>query len=97
MTITITATIGAGCPCGSQQTNVGTFSYDANADGTNDTTGTTDDPAVGGANDPTIITIECAPGPEPIPTVSEWGLLALGLSLLLAAWVQIRRRRVTTA
>lgn len=32
------------------------------------------------------------PGPSPIPTVSEWGLLILALSLLIGVKVMFRRR-----
>lgn len=51
-TITIDATVNAG----TQHTtisNQGSLSYDSDNDGTNDASGLTDDPAVGGAADPT--------------------------------------------
>jgi len=55
VTITITATIA---PAASGTiSNQGTVSYDSNADGLNDATRPTDDPAVGGANDPTSFVV----------------------------------------
>jgi len=59
ITITITATVNAG----TQNTticNQASFAFDADLDGTNESTGTTDDPAVGGANDPTCFDVQGA-------------------------------------
>jgi uncharacterized repeat protein (TIGR01451 family) len=55
VTITITATIEA-VPIGTVITNQGTINYDNDLDGTNESSTTTDDPAVAGANDPTSFT-----------------------------------------
>ncbi len=52
VTITVTATIKPGT-IGTTITNQGTINYDSDFNGTNDATTTTDDPAVGGAHDPT--------------------------------------------
>jgi uncharacterized repeat protein (TIGR01451 family) len=52
VTITITATINA-VPIGTTITNQGTINYDSDLNGSNETSTTTDDPAVGGTNDPT--------------------------------------------
>jgi uncharacterized repeat protein (TIGR01451 family) len=56
VTITIDATINGGT-AGTTITNQGTIAYDADSNGTNETTTTTDDPAVGGANDPTSFVV----------------------------------------
>jgi uncharacterized repeat protein (TIGR01451 family)/fimbrial isopeptide formation D2 family protein len=56
VTITITATINSGTQ-GSSISNQGSLSYDANLDGTNESSAQTDDPAVGGASDPTTFTV----------------------------------------
>lgn len=92
VTITITATIDPGTQ-GTTISNQGSVSYDADLNGSNETTVQTDDPAAGGGSDPTTVTVVGGPtSPAEIPTVSELGLLALGLSLLLAAWSVLRRR-----
>src|SRR5262249_52498233 len=93
VTITITATINFGTLAGTVISNQGTVTYDADLNGTNETTVQTDDPAVGGAADPTSFTVAGAPPPPPAPTLSQWGLALLGLGLLLAALSVLRRRR----
>ena len=90
VTITITATINAAA--GTVISNQGTVLYDADLNGSNETTVLTDDPSAGGASDPTTFTVVAAPTPE-VPTLSEWGLMLLGFSLLLAAWSVLRRRQ----
>lgn len=57
VTITITGTI-ASFGVGAQFSNQGTVSFDSDGNGTNDTTVTTDDPSLPGANDPTVFVIE---------------------------------------
>ncbi len=90
VTITITATVKAGA-AGQTISNQGTFSYDSNADGTNDASGVTDNPATPAAGDPTVVTGQ---GPiVPIPTLSELGLAILCLALTGAALFLLRRRR----
>jgi uncharacterized repeat protein (TIGR01451 family)/fimbrial isopeptide formation D2 family protein len=88
VTLTITATIHN--DASGTISNQASFTYDSDLDGTNDTNGVTDDPSVGGAADPTdiILIVDAAP----IPTLSEWGLVFLGLGLMLAAWSALRRR-----
>lgn len=90
VTITIIATVEAGT-AGQTISNQATFIYDANADGTNETTGVTDNPATGTAGDPTSV-VALLPLEE-IPTLSEIGLLALCLALAGAALRLMRRRR----
>ncbi len=90
VTITITATIKASA-ADSVISNQATFAYDADLNGTNESTGTTDDPTKPGANDPTTITVAAA-GIADIPTLSDFGLLALGFGLAFAAWITLRRR-----
>jgi uncharacterized repeat protein (TIGR01451 family) len=88
--ITITAKVNTGA-AGQTISNQGTFSYDSNADGTNDASGVTDNPATPAGGDPTAVTGQ---GPiVPIPTLSDLGLAALGLALTGAALLILRRRR----
>jgi fimbrial isopeptide formation D2 family protein len=91
VTITITAKINAGT-ANSVVSNQASVSYDADLNGTNETTVVTDDPATPAAGDPTSFTV--LPGSiADIPTLSEVGLFALGLGLLLAALALLRRRQ----
>lgn len=53
VTVTITATINNTAE-GQTVSNQGTVSYDADGNGTNESTATTDDPGVAGANNPTV-------------------------------------------
>ncbi len=88
VTLTITATVKAGTE-GHTISNQGTVSYDSDGDDTNDATAMTDDPAVGGATDPTVFVVG-APVVE-VPALSWTGLSALALLLLLAGWALVRR------
>ncbi len=59
VTITITATVNAGTH-GTTISNQGSVSYDADGNGSNESTAMTDDPAVGGATDPTAFVVQSA-------------------------------------
>jgi uncharacterized repeat protein (TIGR01451 family) len=61
VTITITATINSGTG-GQTISNQGTISYDADANGSNEATGVTDDPGTPAANDPTSFVVAGAGG-----------------------------------
>jgi len=83
VTITITATINPSA-AGTTVSNQGTLSFDADLNGSNEATSPTDDPNVAGGSDPTTFQ---AASVEPIPTLSEFGLLFLALGLaLIGAW-----------
>ncbi|MDO8364806.1 MAG: LPXTG cell wall anchor domain-containing protein, partial [Actinomycetota bacterium] len=56
VTLTITATVNAGTQ-NQVISNQGSVSFDSDIDGTNDASGLSDDPAVGGASDPTSLTV----------------------------------------
>jgi len=91
VTITIQATIKNGLANGTPVSNQGTVSYDANGDGTNESTAMTDDPAVGGGADPTTFVVGGQSVVE-IPTLNEVGLALLALLLALGGAVLLRRR-----
>jgi uncharacterized repeat protein (TIGR01451 family) len=93
VTITIHATIDPGVAPGTNLTNQGTIAYDADGNGTNEATASTDDPAVGGAADPTTFQVQAAPAPPAVPTLDEAGLLLLALLLAMGGAVTLRRRR----
>jgi uncharacterized repeat protein (TIGR01451 family) len=90
VTITITATINTGTQ-GQTLANQGTVFFDADGNGTNESSVPTDDPATAAANDPT--TFQVAPIIGEIPTLSEFGLAALALLLASGAFLMLRRRR----
>lgn len=89
VTITITATVNAGA-IGQQITNQGTCYFDGDGNGTNESSAPTDDPAVGGAADPTVFMV--IGSVLEIPALSGFGLLALALVLAALALVRLRRR-----
>jgi uncharacterized repeat protein (TIGR01451 family) len=91
VTITITATLNSGVPNGTQITNQGTISYDADGNGTNETTTTTDDPGTGAATDPTAFTVGSQSVVE-IPTLDGAGLMLLAVLLALGGAALLRRR-----
>ena len=91
VTITINATINNGT-AGQSISNQGTILFDADGNGTNESTALTDDPAVGGADDPTVFVVGGPPAAE-IPTLSEIGLAFLAMFLVGSAFLTLRRRR----
>jgi uncharacterized repeat protein (TIGR01451 family) len=88
VTITIVATIASGTT-GVTISNQGTFAYDADGNGTNESNGVTDDPSAGGAGDPTSFVVG---GILAIPTLDVLGLAALAGGLAIAARRRLRRR-----
>ena len=86
--ITITATVAAGVG-GQTCSNQGTVNFDADGNGTNESSALTDDPAVGGATDPTAFTVATL---LEIPTLGEAGLIGLCLLLAGVALLRLRRR-----
>jgi uncharacterized repeat protein (TIGR01451 family) len=68
--------------------NQGTVFYDSDGNGTNDTLQQTDGDTAQPGNQPTTIAV--TPKPPPIPTLSEWGMILLGI-LLTGIAVRINR------
>jgi uncharacterized repeat protein (TIGR01451 family) len=90
VTFTITATI-LPAAAGTTVSNQGTISYDSDGNGTNDATAQTDDPAAGGAANPTSIQVPGGPAAQ-IPALSTLGLLLLAMALAALALAVLRRR-----
>jgi uncharacterized repeat protein (TIGR01451 family) len=89
VTITIHALINNGAG-GQTISNQGTVFFDADGNGTNESSILTDDPGTAAANDPTSFT---ALVQAQVPTLSEAGLLILALLLVSGALFTLRRRR----
>jgi hypothetical protein len=75
VTITITAAVKGGT-VGTSVSNQGTWSFDADGDGTNETSVLTDDPSVVGAANATVFTVAAAPvtpvsGVTPVTPVAD--------------------------
>lgn len=87
VTITIQATIDAGP--GQSVVNQGTVNFDADGNGTNESSVQTDDPAAPGGADPTGIIVLA---PIAVPAASPAALLLLLAAMLLLAAVAVRRR-----
>ena len=65
--------------------------YDGDANGSNESSAPTDDPAAAGAADPTSFVVTGTPASPatPVPALSSWMLLLMALGLAGLAW---RRR-----
>lgn len=89
VTITITATV-LPTAAGTVVSNQGALSWDANGDGTNDAAGSTDDPRLPGASDPTDfpVPVEAA---RDIPVLGPFGALLMA-ALVAAAGLRFRTR-----
>jgi len=93
VTITINATIEADNAPGTTISNQGTIAYDADGDGTNESTAVTDDPATPASGDPTSFVVGGAPPVPNVPTADWRGLLALAaVAAAFGAW-RLRRQR----
>ena len=71
--------------------NQGTVNYDADGNGTNESTTQTDNPALPGSADPTPFTAVAAAAIAAIPTLDEIALLALAMMLAAAAALILKR------
>jgi hypothetical protein len=92
VTITINATVDSNVAPGTTLSNQATFAYDSDGNGTNESSGKTDDPAVAGNADPTTVVV--ARGVvAAVPTLDGIGLLLLALLLAMGGAVMLRRRR----
>jgi uncharacterized repeat protein (TIGR01451 family) len=88
VTITITATI-LSTAAGQSISNQGTIRFDADGNGTNESSVMTDNPALPGVDDPTVF---IAGSVVEIPTLSEIGLMAMALMLAAGALLILRPR-----
>jgi len=86
--ITIHAALAEGAG-GHTVSNQGTVHFDADGNGTNESSGLTDDPAVGGAADPTTFAAESI---AQVPALSTAGLAAFAVLLAAGALAAFRRR-----
>jgi uncharacterized repeat protein (TIGR01451 family) len=92
VTITIQATVDTGLPVGTVISNQATAHFDADGNGTNESTATTDNPATPSDGDPTTFTVSLQQSVIEIPTLDTVGLGLLVLLLALGGAVLLRRR-----
>ena len=90
--ISVEALIDTGT-AGQTLSNQGSFSYDGDGNGTNESAGVTDDPSVPGAADPTDIAVGQPPSIVEIPVLSGGGFAALVVLLGGFALATLRRKR----
>ncbi len=88
-TITIRATVRAGTLPGASVTNQASIAYDLDGNGTNEASGTSDDPATTTAGDPTTFVALAEPT---IPAVGDLGLALLGLLVAIGGALVTGRR-----
>ncbi len=91
VTITITGTINRFDVPGGTFSNQGTIRFDADGNGTNESTALTDDPTVPGAANPTVLVLGGG-GFVPVPALDRLGLLLMLLTLGLFGAVTLRNR-----
>ncbi|HKI03779.1 MAG TPA: hypothetical protein VKK31_17495 [Thermoanaerobaculia bacterium] len=93
VTITINATILPSA-AGATVSNQGTISFDADGNGSNESTAQTDDPAAIGTGNPTNVQVAGGPtAPSEIPTLSSLGLMLMGLVLAALALAVMKKRQ----
>ncbi len=90
VTITIHATIDSDVAPGTTITNQGTIFFDADGNGTNESTDQTDSASAPGSDDPTVIVVAAATLNH-IPTLDQWALIALMAMLAMAALLVMKR------
>jgi uncharacterized repeat protein (TIGR01451 family) len=93
VTITITATINSAVPPGTTISNQGSFAFDADGDGINEASGTTDNPATEPPGDPTSFQVAQQADLLEIPTLDTVGLALLALLLAIGGAWSLRRKR----
>jgi uncharacterized repeat protein (TIGR01451 family) len=91
VTITIHAIVETNVPVGTTITNQGTIHYDADGDGTNESTAVTDDPSQPGSGNGTGFVVAPAAAASDIPALDPRSLIVLA-TLLAAIGVLITRR-----
>ncbi len=88
VTITFVATISASA-AGQAISNQGTVFFDADGNGTNESSVLTDDPGTAAVDDPTTFQVEAI---AQVPTLSVVGLVLLALLVTCGALIALRRR-----
>lgn len=94
VTITITATIRPDAVAGASVANQGTIATDLDGNGSNETNRVTDNPATGGAGDPTSFAVAVNAEIMPVPLFGDVGkVLSILLILLVAGWLMRGKSR----
>ncbi len=91
VTVTIVTTVSASATLGQAVSNQATVSFDADGNGTNESTAGSDDPATVAAGDPTVFAVGAAASAT-IPTLGGLGLALLALLVALGGALVLGRR-----
>lgn len=91
VTITIQATIRPDVAFGTPVANQATFAFDATGDGTNESSGVSDDPSTAAPGDPTVFLVSPAIAVLDIPALDTLGLALLAALLALGGFLVLRR------
>ena len=92
VTLTLLVRLNNDLAAGATVSNQATALYDADGDGTNEASASSDDPATPAGGDPTDFQVVGVPAPVEIPTLGGLGLAALALLMgLMAVGVLARR------
>jgi uncharacterized repeat protein (TIGR01451 family) len=96
VTITIQATIQSNATVGSTILNQGTIGFDADANGTNEASALTDDPATAASADGTGFVVVAGTvtlvSPTIVPATTTWTNLLIAALMMMLALVAMRRR-----
>jgi uncharacterized repeat protein (TIGR01451 family) len=90
VTITINATVSPSATVGTTVSNQATINYDADGNGTNESTRQSDSTSAPGASDPTTFAVAPA-NFSAIPTLDERALMALAVMLAMLALVVMKK------
>ncbi|HXU34353.1 MAG TPA: DUF11 domain-containing protein [Thermoanaerobaculia bacterium] len=85
VTITLLVRLSTLLAPGATVSNQATAHYDADGDGTNESSASSDDPATAGTSDPTVFQVVGAPAVTEIPTLGGFGFAALAVLMGLVA------------
>ena len=92
VTLTINAVIESDVTPGTTISNQATIAYDADGNGSNESSGSTDSPTAGGSSDPTDFVVVAAPAiVTGVPTLDEYALMALAALLAAVAMMMLKR------
>jgi len=99
--ITFEVEVNGGVPIPSDLPNQAVADWDPDQDGVNNATEPSDDPTTPAVDDPTVIPVRLCllpigpdiPGTIDAPSLTEWGMIAFGVTIVCAFTLMLLRRR----